>query len=264
MLNALGLEGSAKKSIVLLLSGEWPLSAKEVHSRLERQGVSVSYQAVHKSINELLSDGILEKRESDFELSKAWIQSNKSFFDGLNLRYSKAPSESTFVFNNLYEVDKFLVNFTKNALAGKEKPVVCLFWTHAWIPLFLSKPEYYEMKLLAQAAEGYSVTSGNTPVDKWCQNFWKKNNLNFKLGIKDNSIADLVVFEDVVIQVFYPREIKKELDNYFAKTKNIKDLNPEELFEKIFEKPVKIPVTITVNKVLAEELKARIKGYFKK
>ncbi|HIH32752.1 MAG TPA: hypothetical protein HA227_00720 [Candidatus Diapherotrites archaeon] len=255
---------STKEQVIYFLSVEWPLSVKQIYNKVSKESKSgISYQAVHKVVQELVGNKVIERHGTEFSLSKKWIQNNKSFFDGLNLNYSGIPSESVLLFNNLYEVDKFLVELCHKGLVGKKNPEVCLYWNHFWIPLLISKKEYFEIKLLAEMADGYSVTPAKTVLDQWCANFWRKSNLKVKIGVKQNSFADLLVFEDIVVQVFYPKKIKDPLNSFFSKTKKIRDLDREKLFEQIFEKPVKIPVILTVNKWVAEELKNRIKEYFK-
>src|SRR3989344_3021106 len=74
-------------------------------------------------------------------------------------------------------------------------------------------------------ADGYSVTPAKTVLDQWCANFWRKSNLKVKIGVKQNSFADLLVFEDIVVQVFYPKKIKDPLNSFFSKTKKIRGLD---------------------------------------
>jgi hypothetical protein len=174
--------------------------------------------------------------------------------------------DSQFVFNTIYEVDKFLAEFAGNLLrkGGKEKPTMCLQWKHFWIPLFLDKKVYSRLKDFINQVEFYFAVTSNTPVDKWCHEFWSKNNVNSAYGVGDSGISDHVVLGDFIMQIFYPKEIMKEMDEIFSSAKKIHDIKPQKLFEHIFERKTTIPVTITKNPVLADQLRKRILSYFKK
>ena len=52
-----------KETVIELLSREWPLTAKKIYRRLVKgYNISITYQAVHKSLTELTEKKILEKR----------------------------------------------------------------------------------------------------------------------------------------------------------------------------------------------------------
>ena len=50
MLNSKG----SRETIIQILSHEWPLSTKQLHHKVKREmGIDITYQAVHKSIQEM-------------------------------------------------------------------------------------------------------------------------------------------------------------------------------------------------------------------
>lgn len=62
-----------KESVIEILSNEWPLSAKKIHSKIKSNGSQFTYQGVHKAVNELHSEGILSKGEQGYSLNRAWL-----------------------------------------------------------------------------------------------------------------------------------------------------------------------------------------------
>ena len=253
---------STKEAIVFLLSVRFPLTAKQLSVLLRKQhGLSVSYQAVHKALTQLVSEGVLKKTKQHYQLSEAWIKKKKSEIGAIEAKYfQKAPSlalpQENLVFDSLFEVDKFLIgSFVSIASKMNKKPVLCLRWSHFWIPLLLSKKEYAKLVEFAHLVEAYCLSKGNTPIDKWCAVYWKKHGWKHKLGVDVASSADIVVFGDYVIQVFYPAEIRKMLENVYNKTKRVSDLDVDYFFNKIFEKKTKIPVIVLKNAELAEQLR---------
>jgi hypothetical protein len=106
------------------------------------------------------------------------------------------------------------------------------------------------------------VVSGDTAVDRWCQEFWLKNDVNSVCGAGDSGVSDYLVFGDMIMQVFYPEDVMKEMDDIFSSAKSIHDINMQRFFEQVFERKTTIPVTVTRNPVLAEQLRKKIMSHF--
>jgi len=270
-----GEKFSCKDVIVSLLAYESPLSAKQIHLKAKRKYcLDVSYQAVHKSLNELLENKIIEKKGKEYVLSMEWIDSIKKFTEQILSNKNNSTTilqainneTSNLYFENLASVDRFLLSATE-AITGKEKIILCLYWFHAWTPLFFSKEGYEKIVGLAQKAKSYVLIKGETPLDKWCeltcQRCAPNGAYSFRTGIKDLNVADFFVFEDYIFQAFYPKKIVDLADKEFKKIKKIEDLNIDRIFTEIFEKKVGIPVIVNKNSVLAQQLKQKVKSYFK-
>ncbi|MBU2476148.1 hypothetical protein KKG83_01620 [Candidatus Micrarchaeota archaeon] len=58
-------------------------------------------------------------------------------------------------------------------------------------------------------------------------------------------------------------KIIKKVSKEFKKIKKIEDLNIDKIFTEIFEKKVGIPMIVNKNRILAEQLKEKVKNYFK-
>ena len=259
-----GKVNSTKNAVISVLADKWPLSAKQIFNESnERFNLNVSYQAIHKTIKALEEEQIIVKSGSNYKLNEEWIEKAKDFSEQLSESYSRKGSEPSLVFSSLYEVDRFLLN-TMMEISPKEdeKPFLGLHWNHFWIPLFLSIKEYNLIKENMPKFEVYALCRGNTSIDRWCGNFWGKRMVKHKTGVDVAAIADIVVYGDMIIEVFYPTKIKKELDDFYNKAKGIDDLNVDHLFNNIFQKKTEIHVVIHKNKTLADQLKEQTLGYF--
>ena len=78
------------------------------------------------------------------------------------------------------------------------------------------------------------------------------------------STRNMLIFKDIIVQVFYPPKIKREIDKVYASTKDPSKLNIEEFFKTVFEKKTRIPVLITHNEAVAKELFEQTKSLFDK
>jgi predicted transcriptional regulator len=81
----LGKPKTVKDAIILILSKEWPLRAKEIYPRVKKHKLNVSYQAVHKELQWLLKNGILQKEHKSYSLNKIWIGKLKKFVEKLEM-----------------------------------------------------------------------------------------------------------------------------------------------------------------------------------
>ncbi len=258
----------AKSAVVSVLSEEWPLSAKEISSKVNSlNGHSFSYQAVHKALQELGEDAVVSRVESgQYALSFDWLDRLSRYSDEVRSNYSKdsgafSPGQSVLFFDSAAEVDTFLINAFKK-LFDPSDTLVALQWCHFWIPLFFPRQTYVEMKEAIAMADFYSISSADTSVDRWCADYWSKNNLKYRLGVKQASGNDVVVYRDVVMQVFYPLEFRQALDSVYSSA-NPRDFDFDKFFETVFEEKRRIPVSITRNAALAEQIKKEIMRLWK-
>ncbi|MCR4336142.1 MAG: hypothetical protein NUV57_06455, partial [archaeon] len=90
MINELSLlklnpeSASTKQKIIDILSNEWPLSAKSIYDKLQKQYSSeISYQATHKTIQDLETEKIIEKKEKGYQLNLEWVQQSKKSLENV-------------------------------------------------------------------------------------------------------------------------------------------------------------------------------------
>ena len=261
-----GNSDSSRDLVLKILSEEWPMSAKEIYSRVSKiSSKEISYQAIHKTLNSLVEENIVQKKEGKYLLSISWVSSTKEMLTKLenNLKEGKvvSPLNQKFVFSTVMEVDQFLVGI-KDMFKPTKEDELGLVWVHFWIPLFFSRETYQEMKKLLLGSKFYCVTPNDSPIDKWCAGFWKDLGIKEKVGVKDSFDTSMLVYKDYIVQVFYPVEIRKALDNVYNSTKDPSKLDIDNFFKTVFEKQTKIPVLVSKNKEVADELMKQIKSFF--
>ncbi|MDO8634313.1 MAG: hypothetical protein Q7K34_03405 [archaeon] len=264
-----GSPKTVREAVISMLSNEWPLSAKQIISKGKKEfGFSVSNQAVYKAIKQLENEKIIKNEAKGYLLNPEWIEKTKEFSTELHRLYSsngfEKHSGNSFTCSTLYESDLFLMNLAlQNAPSEKnDSDPLILHWSHYWVPLLLSMEDYRKIKDALLKFRVYGLVKGNTVVDRWCHDFWVKQGFNTKQGIDVASTADLVVYRDMVVQIFYPPEIKKALDDFYSTPKQIQDLDIHYLFENIFQKKTSIQIITTQNAGLAKQLTQETMKFF--
>ena len=201
--------GGAKDYIISILSDNLPLSAKDIKLRISKQfNGNLTYQAVHKSLNELEQQEVLKKEEGLYELNKAWVDKLESFARTI-IEKKQASNEymdgKTIVTNSLYETDLMIFKIVSEIIGKpKEKPILCLHWHHSWIPLFLNNEKYHGLKNIIENTDFYFLIRYKTVVDEWIRDYLVKRGAHNRIGVDVASTIDLVIIGDYIVQVFYP------------------------------------------------------------
>jgi len=103
----------------------------------------------------------------------------------------------------------------------------------------------------------YMLCWGKTKIDETCARFY--NDLGFKteLGVEQSYPYDLILFEDYLIQVTYPSNIKKKLDAIFYNTQVTEDIDLI-AFHKILDEKTTVSVLIHKDKETVKQMKAQL------
>jgi hypothetical protein len=101
---------------------------------------------------------------------------------------------------------------------------------------------------------------GNSLTDKRSANFYRRLGCKIKTNVNCAGTNELMVFDDFVIQIFLPHEIKAKLDRHLEK--DPERLDHHALINDIFEKKTEIQVVINRDKRIAEQIRQETLKYF--
>jgi hypothetical protein len=204
----------------------------------------------------------LIKNNGKYLISESWVNLQNNLLNKLLRNLSEgevvSPLNQKLIFNSISECDTFLSNLQRVLNPSKDDDLA-LVWIHFWIPLFFSKETYQKMKDILTGSKFYAITPNDSPIDKWCADFWGKLGINKRIGVKDAPNISMLIFNDVILQVFYPKEIR---DKVYNSTDDPSKLDIDNFFKTVFEKKTRIPVLISKNEEVAKELMSQIKAYF--
>jgi hypothetical protein len=113
--------------------------------------------------------------------------------------------------------------------------------------------------------KSYNLIIGNTPLDKQISRFYSTLGLKVRI-VQSNSSFDksyyVGTYGDLIIQTQYPKQIVELLDNFFKKTKSLKDVNLVEL-SNIVNKKIPIKLTIIKDLAMAKQINKSILSQIK-
>ncbi len=261
-------EKSAKGTIIGVLANEWPLSTKEVFNRLKkRHSFSVSYQAVHKALNELEKAEIIKKENKKYSLHRKWIENIKFFAKDLDSKYknnTKATPYSegtiTLTFDSIANLGRFIIyDYLHGDYNPKGKDCVCL-WNHCWPLIGLSDQDHQKIVDALDIATHYSITKQNTYLDDLFTESLNKIGKKCKTGIDYFGLGDYIIEGDYVLQTIYTPKFAKYWNKVY-KTTNKETMDIAKMF-KLYNKKTEITVVIFKNQQFADKLRQETLKHF--
>lgn len=84
-----------KNLIIYTLVSEWPLTIRRIYNKLKtNNGVDVTYQAVFKTVKELVEKDVLVEKDKKYMINIGWINMVRDIADMMKKRYLSASGES--------------------------------------------------------------------------------------------------------------------------------------------------------------------------
>jgi len=266
--------------ILVILAKEYPLKIGEIHHKLKNEfNITLSIQAVRKSLNIMVNRRILTVKEKAYAIEKSYTlelkrltdQILKNYFSGhkdnKSLPTQKQESISTYEFEDLIKVDQFwaeiVLDWMYNLKESDEK--ICLFHgPHCWYVFGHLALEYnYIVELKSHNIELYYLIEGNTEIDKWVSKFYN-NWTAYKINPQTREMKTVIgVFGEFIIQYDYPDDIYSRMEKFYTDAKSLESAELKSIAE-ILKSKTKIKVTVIRNIAMAESIKNDILSKFEK
>jgi hypothetical protein len=234
MISKLAIDKSTKGVILEILTKEFPLSAKQVHSRVNRFGNKMSYHGVYSSLSEMVDNSIIIKTGSNYELSRKWINDTSFAIERLKTKHTISPILSDLKqgevrkinFNSYKEYVAFTRKYTNHFIENIDsKKKNRIFWLvyHATRGIYNTDTNAEFAKTLEEKKISfYIAVSGDTAMDKISKVVCEQMNMkNMKLGIPNNFGMSISIYNDVAICAIFPHGIKKQLENLYKESNKI-------------------------------------------
>ena len=257
----------SRQLVIEVLGNKWPLSAREIYRKMvSENGKSITYQAVHKIIVNLLKENIVEKEGSGYKLNMEWIGKLKSFGENLMQKYSgKNMDVSTLAEGTSYtaEFNSPMAEVYYWALAQHalilqrfgplEK---ASFQYPMWPITIISDQQYKQMEymLIPENGKANLIHGKLTPVDKFLLRVWESFGVISAVSKETwalNPDHSTSIVGDIVFNYYHEPAAKKEWVKVYDGIGEEVEMKP--VYELFFEKTYKSQIIVTRNKMLAEK-----------
>lgn len=274
-----GKEKRTKDYILEFLSDGTPKSVRQIYGAIvNKHGLSVTYQAVHKAILLMVNERILEKTKDGFLINIGWLNQLEEFakstkknvgrksggMDGVRL-FKEGDTVTTIVFETYGGAEEYRkkLQFEYFAKKGKKAPY-CGQSYHLKSPIIYSEKTLESMERVKQTKLlCYLLVNGTTPFDEFCAHFYRNFWIKVKTGASVAQTCDTMIIGDIVTQVYVPDEIRKLIDKKLNTLKQISDISIPDFYEEIMKKKVATKLVILRNPELAEQIRQQTIFQFK-
>ncbi len=260
---------STKSALIDFLSREHPLSAKEIFHRIQKVHSSpITYQAVHKSLGELVDEKVLVKEGPSYSLDPLWIHGLKSFALDLSETYSRkgkvdlSKDHITLRFSTLLSMLRFIVGLYESRFPNPDKKDSICVWQHPWPVIGFSEVEFAHLRKLLHSSTHYAVTPNDTPLDRMFATMLQEMGKHCRNGVNIEEECDIKIHGDYVAQIFFPEELKRELDDIYRNTDKTESLQYAKLLRHVMDHTYDIVVVVQRNPALANHYRRMVKGLF--
>ena len=259
-----------KSAIIDTLSEKWPLTTKEIYALLKKRNSStITYQAVHKVLNELVLQEVIVKDERKYSLNENWIKSSKEQFIRLENIYHRKDFDnetlpSKIVFNSYYDMYSFICNYlAQENLDTKGKPI-CFFDKYWWNTIILNPNQIKQLSDFTKKYEFYCVAKGGGPLDTMFMNFYKNYGMNVINNKNISAEQGEVVVGDLFIQVFYPEALRSVMNELAGPHTTLDNVDIKRAQQELVYKKNEIIILIHQDQQLADRMRNKVISYFPK
>ena len=265
----------ARSRTIAALAVKWPLTAKQLHSAISKDGGKpLTYQAVHKVLGELSAGRLLLKSAAGYSLSPGWVEAQKAWWLGASKRYSGgeppsladiAPGSSlTHSFKGAISAPYWLISETPSVVT-KSDPVV-QHWFFGWPGQMVSGDEHQNIKKYLHNGGNYLLCRGDTPADRHVLKYFEQTiNAKWKAGADVAKDCDTVAFRDYIVNIYWPAALRKAVKIAFSKPDLAATM--QSLYDYAFAgegAKLEVPVVITRNKEIAKQIIDETLAVFRK
>ncbi|MFH1850082.1 MAG: hypothetical protein ABH879_07935 [archaeon] len=251
-----------KARILSLLAAKRSLPARGIYNELRlAYASSISYQAIHKALKELLAQGVLCKKGMRYSISSIWIDKIGGFVRAVNDKCNRKvhifDGMRVITFSNLSSFDRFLFDYEDNYHKSRPGLPVCWRSRHYYWPLAYSKVMFDAQKVKGNR-ESYKLFLGNSPLDRWTASFYSRLGVKTRIiDARQESFA-LAVYGDQVMEINLSEELEAKLGRLYSGKKSISDVDLAGFFAGILEVKGRIKVRLQNSATISGSIRSQI------
>ena len=265
---------NAKSALIHQLSHTFPQSIKQLHQHLTREmGRDITYQAVHKAVQELKNEGVILKTNEGWQLNTQWIENQGQFIRKTKQRYGeqtnrydidlKNSGPQRFEFDNHTDFSVETAKLVANNVLCQHGETAYWIMEYGWWTLkFHFNHLVLLHKLMKSSPRSCHLVQKKTPFGIWAQKQYEKVGgigiIGKDLGLND----DFLIQGDWILQIHFQPEDRKTIEKYWKKWKNLEDCYKEFGLKK--EPKMSIIATLNKNQEMAQYLSTQVEKTIQK
>jgi hypothetical protein len=225
-----------------------------------------------------MDQGTLIRQNKEYLLSEKWIKGHMDFLEKVEKNYfgkrllqkvNIGEHYAEYTINTLIDSNKFwnkiLEEWAKN-IQKNEPRINAWQGSHAWWVLIHADHESEFIETFKKNdIEAYLLGTSHTPLDKYTLKYYTDLGMHSKVlkakPAEHDGACYMATCGDTVIQTYYPGKIVQKLEEFYAKTKKVSDVNWKELMDIVSEE-IDMKVTVFKNPEIAHKIRTDILKHF--
>lgn len=259
-------DSSTKDKIISILSVYPNLNTKKINSILKKQyALDVTYQAVHKTLKQMIDQNVLKHDGKFYSISGDWISKLKSFVQRIEnyesggkttmIDYDRildldSKETMSFLLENREAFDDFYFKIRKKLLRmmlnipKKDR----IFYHHIgnlYISLSHSTQEHNLIEYLKKVdGQGYYFCKGNGPVNLWATKLYDNSRIRVYMGEGNVSSRLVFLYPKIMIEVYYGNKSLEVFRRLYDRKWSIEQIEMSNLLKELYSANEKIQVII--------------------
>lgn len=232
--------GTSKDTVIQILADENLLSMQEVFTRFKKQATkTISYQAVHKLLKQLESEGVVDKMGSQYRLRPEWILEMEKFVEQMktmqNQTNTKMEKPQIRTFENIIQVAHFIIYELCEYPKSDTLPIVT-HWNIMYSLIGLSKEEIDDTRRINKTKKFFVACKSNSLVDKILAKVLEKLGTKVKLGVNNPNSFDIIVVGDHVCEIYFDNRFKSIFKALWNKPKKVNEFDLDAVLDGMHKK----------------------------
>ena len=263
-----------ESSIIELIASPKGITIRDVHEKINSEGVSVSLNGIYKPINRMLDCQMLVKAEGELFINSVWLQHISQF--NLTAGQNHLPTRSDDISLPLKEGQRHdfhadslqSLDSIWNHLVTKLTPILkddswYVYNSHPWHSLGMRDTEQrlYE-SIISHGKEVFMVFGNETFLDTYGQKLVTANGYHTTIVSDSPFLQDgyaLWVCDDHIVECIFPEIISRNFLFFFQSVQNISNFN-QTLFSDVFKMKCNCKITVRCDTKEANRIKSLFKG----
>ena len=254
---------NTREILIDILSKEWPLSAKKIHSILKKNyRKSITYHTMYEILQDLVKKQIVLKSKTTYLLSERWIKIQLQRFQKINKSYEEIKpmkiidKKTTQVeVHSIQELHKFILKNIEGQFFAKDPKTFFMKCQHLWGGFYTEEEKGVLKKTFRNGA--WIIAKSKTLLDQKIAKFYKLLGANVKLNVMVGEL-DTIIIGDCIIQIYFPEELLERMNKIYSGKLTLFNMRK---IKKTYEENHCIQIIITRNERLAKRLKKEIKKH---
>lgn len=265
------LGGGARQLVLGVLVHEWPLTARAAYELVRRQGVGITYQAVHKALAQLYNEGVVERSGTGYRVSNEWAHNLKTFAEQLDLSQDTSratcqldlrPGQSiTLRFQRVNEIGRYILNLTEREFRARKPELLVWHWRRTWTRAFFGREFFPRLEKLMHVPSLILVRETSI-VDRYRADFYERLGARVRVGIDCANTNDLLVANDYIVGVYLARELRERWSGFCERAKNLEQYDQAGFYRALETLRDPSYLIITRNQDIANQIVAETLRFF--